>query len=265
MRRCSTAKMPDRTPQAMNLLVVGQSHVGAIRAAAKTHREAYPDEPRTRVIHTLDEVHAPEFEGVAGGDYRDARFGPRLAAAIEGQIARNSPRIASVIGGNVHNVLALMRHPRPFDFILLGEDGPPPDAAAELIPEALVRASLTEKLQPDLARLRLLREIAGPFVHIESPPPVRDERFIAARAESWFRDRAAGDFAVAGPGLRWRMWRLTSRLMQGAAEALGARFMPVPVETQDAGGFLKLEFAADPTHGNGAYGAALIRKLETVR
>ena len=49
----------------MNLLVVGQSHVAAVRAAARTHREAFPDEPRTRVIHTCEEVHAPEFENVA--------------------------------------------------------------------------------------------------------------------------------------------------------------------------------------------------------
>jgi hypothetical protein len=255
--------MPDRRPQAMNMLVVGQSHVAAIRAAAKTHRETFPDEPRTRVIHTLEEIYAPEFEGVTDGDYEAARFGPKLVAAIKDQVARHDPRVASVVGGNVHNSLALMRHPRPFDFMLAGEDGPPLDPAAELIPESLVRATLLERLQPDLTRLRLLREIAGSFIHIESPPPVRDGGFIADRAEAWFRDRAAGDIAIAGPGLRWRMWRLTSRLMREAAEALDARFMPVPAETQDANGFLQIEHASDPTHGNAVYGAALIGKLET--
>lgn len=254
--------MTEPRARGMNLLVVGQSHVAAIRAAAKTHREAFPDEPRTRVIHTLDHVHAPEFENVVGGDYSAARFGPKLHAAITDQMTRHRPRVASVIGGNVHNALALMRHPRPFDFLLSGEPGPPRDAGAELIPEALVRATLIQKLQPDFARLRALQAIAGPFIHIESPPPVRDEAYIAARAESWFRDRADGGFAVAGAGLRWRMWRLTSRLLREAVEDLGGTFLPTPITVQDSDGFLNLEFAADPTHGNEAYGEAVIRAIE---
>ena len=248
----------------MNLLVVGQSHVAAIRAAARAHRDAFPDEPRTRVIHTLEEVHAPEFEGVADGDYSGARFGPKLRAAIEDQIARHAPRVASVVGGNVHNALTLMRHPRPFDFLLSGEDGPPLDDGAEVIPEALVRVTLTQKLQPDFARLRALREIVGPFIHAESPPPIRDDAFIAARAEAWFRDRAGGEIAVAGAGLRWRMWRLTSRLLREAVEGVGGHFLPVPAAVCDEEGFLRLDFAADPTHGNEAYGEALIRAIEDI-
>ena len=50
--------------------------------------------------------------------------------------------------------------------------------------------------------------------------------------------------------------------MRDAAEAAGARFMAVPDEVQDGHGFLRPEYAADPTHGNEAYGAALIRALE---
>lgn len=245
----------------MNLLVVGQSHVAAIRAAAKAHREAYPGEPRTRVIHTLEAVYAPELEE-AGGDGQRARFGPKLTAAIADQIARHQPRVASVIGGNAHNMLALLRHPRPFDFRLSEEEGPPLDPEAELVPEALVRAALAARMQPDVMRLRQLRDIAGPFVQIESPPPLRDETFIAARAEPWFRDRGGDEIRVAGPGLRWRIWRLASRLMREATEASDARFMAVPDGVQDEAGFLRPEYAADPTHGNQAYGAVLIRALE---
>lgn len=254
--------MAERRPQSHNLLVIGQSHVAAIRAAAKAHRETYPDEARTRVIHTLEEGHAPEFEGVDTGDYSRARFGPRLTAAVKDQLARHDPRVASVIGGNVHNVLALMRHPRPFDFLLSDEQGPPPDPGAEMIPEALVRAALEERLRPDFARLRLLREITGPLIHVESPPPVRDEAFILERAESWFRDRAEGEMAVAGAGVRWRMWRLLSRLMREAVERLGGHFVPVPEAVRDADGFLRLDHAADPTHGNAAFGAAVIEALD---
>jgi hypothetical protein len=254
--------MPDRHPQERNLLVIGQSHVAAVRAAAKTHREAFPDEPRTRVIHTLEEVHAPEFVNVVDDDYSAAAFGAKLRAAIEDQITRHDPVIASVVGGNVHNVLALLRHPRPFDFLLPEEHGPPFDQGAELIPVALVRAALQVRLAPDFARLRMLHEIAGPFIQIESPPPLRDEAFIAERAEKAFRDRAQGGIAAAGAGVRWRMWRLSSHLLREAVEGLGGRYLPAPAAAQDEQGFLRLDFAADPTHGNEAYGALLIRAIE---
>jgi len=252
--------MPD--PRRMNILVVGQSHVAAVRAAARTHREAFPDEPRTRVIHTVEEVHAPEFENVVNGDYSAATFGVRLRAAIEDQIARHAPRVASVVGGNVHNVMALVRHPRPFDFLLAEDHGPPPDEGAELIPEALVRATLRAQLAPDFARLRALKAVAGPFLHVESPPPVRDDAFITARAEEAFRGRGGAPIAAAGAGLRWRMWRLSSRLIRDAVEELGCRYLPAPAAARDPDGFLSLDFAADPTHGNEAYGELLIRAIE---
>lgn len=254
--------MPEPRSQSRNLLVIGQSHVAAIRAAAKTHREAFPEQPRTRVIHTLEDVHAPEFVNIDNGGYSRATFGPALRAAIEDQIARHDPIIASVVGGNVHNVLALVRHPRPFDFMLKEGGGPPPDEGSELIPESLVRAALAARLAPDFARLRALREIAGPFVHIESPPPVRDETFIATHAEKAFRDHAQGEIVVAGRGVRWRMWRLSAHLQREAVEAVGNRYLPAPEEAFDADGFLRIEYAADPTHGNEAYGALLIRAIE---
>ena len=246
----------------MNLLVVGQSHVAAIRAAAKRHREAFPDEPRTRVIHTIEQAFAPEFVNLNDGDYAAATFGPALRAAIEDQIARHSPRVASVVGGNVHNVLALMRHPRPYDFLLSDDEGPPLDEDAELIPEALVRATLMAKLAPDFARLRALSESARTFFHVESPPPVREEAFISARAEVAFRDRAMGEVIAAGPGLRWRMWRLTSQLMRAAVERMGGHYLSAPSLACNSDGFLNLDFAADPTHGNEAYGELLIRAIE---
>lgn len=242
----------------MNILVIGQSHVGAIRTAARARREREPDRPRTRVIHTLEPHYAPEIVGEGG----EIRFAPALADAIGDQIARHDPLVASVMGGNVHNALALLRHPRPFDFHLSGEPSGPIDAAAELLPEALVRAALEEGLARDIDRLRLLRTTAGPFVHLESPPPVRDDGFIRARADAWFADRAGPVLHVAPAALRHRIWRLNARIVRAAVEALGCRVLPVPAEARDADGFLPLHFAGDATHGNGAYGELAIRALE---
>lgn len=240
------------------LLVIGQSHVAAIRDAARLRRERDPAAPRTRVIHTGEPHYAPELIG----EEEAARLALPLAEAIRDQIARHDPLLVSVTGGNVHNVLGLMRHPRPFDFRLSREPSPPLDPQAELLVEGTVAATLARMMARDMARLHALHAAIGPFVQVESPPPVRDDGFIAAAADLYFRDAGIAQAGVAPAGLRFRLWRLASRLLRAQVEALGCRLMPVPEAARDADGFLLPELAGDATHGNARYGDLLIEALQ---
>lgn len=242
------------------ILVIGQSHIAAIRAAAKARREADPDRLRTRVIHTMEPQYAPELLGE--GD--EAIFVPALAEAIGEQIARHDPLVASASGGNVHNGFALIRHPRPYDFLLSGEEGPPLDPDAEPLSEALVRAALENGLSRDRARLRQIRRVAGAVIQLESPPPLADNAIIAAQADAYFKDRGIASLGVASPQLRYKIWRLHSRIIAGYCAELGLGFLPVPIETRDDNGFLLPHLAGDATHGNAAYGEAVIRALEAM-
>lgn len=242
------------------ILVIGQSHIAAIRSAAKVRREADPDRPRTRVVHTMEPQYAPEIVGE--GD--DARFAPALVETIADQIARHAPLIASASGGNVHNGFALIRHPRPYDFLLSQEDGPPLDPDAEPVTEALVRAALEAGLSRDRIRLREIARLGGDVIQLESPPPAADNGWIARAADAYFKDRGIADQGVAPPGLRYKIWRLHSHIVAGYCAALGMRFLPVPPETQDQQGFLRPDCAGDATHGNQAYGEAVIRTLEAL-
>ena len=97
---------------------------------------------------------------------------------------------------------------------------------------------------------------------IESPPPIRDDRFIAAAADRYFRDTAIAELGVAPAGLRFRLWRLASRLFRTEVERLGCLFLAVPAEVKDEEGFLLPELAADATHGNAAYADLLIEALQ---
>jgi hypothetical protein len=246
----------------MSTLFVGQSHVGAIRAAHQMRRASEQKFKRTRGIHTFEERYRPEMEDV--DDPVAARFGPGLRAELEQEIELYNPRIASMIGGNAHNALALVRHPRSFDFRLpRGDQGPPPESGAEPIPFAVIRATLASHIGADLLRLRLLRDVIGPFVHVESPPPLRDDHFIREHADAYFKASTAIDtLGVAPAGLRWRMWRLNSLLFRESVEALGCQFLPVPAKVQDADGFLRPDLAADATHGNAEYGHIIITAVE---
>jgi hypothetical protein len=243
------------------VLVIGQSHIAAVRSAAKIRREADPERLRTRVIHTMEPQYAPEVTGEGA----EGRFTPELEAAIRDQIDRHDPIIASASGGNVHNGFALIRHPRAFDFLLSGEDGPPLDPQAEPIPEAQVQAALEAVLERDRLRLREIRRIAGEgVIQIESPPPVADSAYIAAQADAYFKDRGLSDQGVSPAPLRYKYWRLHSRIFAGYCAELGLRFLPAPREALDEQGYLRLDFAGDATHGNQAYGEAVIRQLEAL-
>jgi hypothetical protein len=247
----------------VSTLFVGQSHVAAIRAARQARRDGGGKHKRTRGIHTLEQRYVPELVGME--DPATAAFGPLLRADLDEELSLYRPTVASVLGGNAHNALALVRHPRGYDFLLAGdEQGPARAASDELIPLALVRAALLAQLGADFLRLRMLRDAVGPFVHVESPPPLRDDRLIAERADAFFRDQAIATLGVAPAGLRWRMWRLNSMLFREQVAALGCRFLAVPAEAQDADGFLRPELAADATHGNVAYGEIIIRAVEAV-
>ena len=239
------------------ILVIGQSHIAAIRAAAKIRREADPERLRTRVIHTMEPHYAPELEG--------ERFTAALEETIRDQIARHGPIVASASGGNAHNRFALIRHPRPFDFLLSAENGPPIEPGAEPVTEALVRAALEDALHRDRLRLHEIRRIAGEgVVQLESPPPVADGGWIAAQADAYFKDQGIAEQGVAPAVLRYKIWRLHSRLVAEMCAALGLRFLPVPRETLDGQGYLRTEFGGDATHGNAAYGEAVIRALEAM-
>lgn len=240
------------------VLVVGQSHVGAIRLAARARAESHPDRPRVRAIHTLEKRYAPFYAGE--GDA--ATFAPPLLAAIEEQIAWHQPLVVSVNGGNVHNMLTLVRHPRAFDFLLSEEDGLPLDPDAEPISEALVRAALDHGLVGDRFLLRLTKAAANAAFHLESPPPLFDNRTIEDHAAAHFEGMPA--FGVSSPALRYKIWRLHSRIVAGYCAELGITFLPVPRETQDANGFLLPHLAGDATHGNQAYGDIVVRMLETL-
>jgi hypothetical protein len=247
-------------------LIVGQSHIAAIRQAERARRERHPDGPRARTLHTIQDRFGSELVDVApdaAEPYAAARFAPVLEEEISAQLARG-PRVVSVSGGNAHNVLGLVQYARPFDFLLPGEAAAALTSGAEPIAAALVEAALRRRLQHDFARLRLLREIAGPFVHVESPPPVGDEAVLSAQAETWFGIAGGTARAIAPRALRWRIWRLNSALFRREVEALGGRFLPVPPETQDADGFLRPELAGDATHGNQAYGTRVLAMLDAL-
>jgi len=237
-----------------NILVIGHSHIEAIRRAAAARREADPERPRTRTIYVLD----PVF-----GDCRE-RFTDALKNAILDQISRHNPIIASAIRGNGHAAMSLIQR-RRIDFTIDGGGSIPMDDQAEIITEDEARDALFPWLAADLRELGALRELVGPYWHLESPPPVRRTDWVIENAERFFRDDP--DFSrlgVSHAGFRYRIWLLANKIIKERLNELGCGYISVPAHVRGEAGLLRPSHGRDATHGNQQFGEAMIQALEQV-
>lgn len=162
----------------------------------------------------------------------------------------------SRLGGNEHNVLGLMEHPRSFDIVL-------PDHAdlllvegAELVPYDFVRKTLGKRVRGSLFHIgRIVAETGVPVVHISSPPPVGDDAFVTAHLDSYFSDQSK---RIAARSLRWKLWKMQTDLAREICAEMGAEFWPVPSGALDGEGFVQERFYShDATHTNLHYGQLL--------
>ena len=88
----------------------------------------------------------PEYQPtlVEEDDKLNPELHRRLATLLETRPIRSA---FLSVDGNAHTVFALVKHPRPFDFVLSEEPGLPLDGEAEIVPEAFVRAALDHRLR----------------------------------------------------------------------------------------------------------------------
>ncbi len=80
--------------------------------------------------------------------------------------------LISAYGGNGHNVIGMLEHERPFDFVYPGRPDLPVKKQSELIPYGMVRSLLSERLKANFVLLSAIKAATGrTMIHVESPPP----------------------------------------------------------------------------------------------
>ncbi len=171
--------------------------------------------------------------------------------------------VFSAVGGAGHNMIGLVRHPIPFDFVLSEQPALPTDHEASVIPEAAIMAAMMQQLQEYLDIITLVRAAAsGPVYHFEPPPPLEDsDRVLADVPWSFFQNLTA---EVSPAILRYKLWRLATRLVADHCAAIGVVFIEAPAGAVDERGYLKQEFYADAMHVNEAYGALVVEQMRAL-
>jgi hypothetical protein len=229
------------------IFALGHSHIAAL---ANSYKAAAP--PGVEMAFLL--LNEPQFQPVTQGEALNPAIAVRLREAA-------ADLHVSLAGGNDHSIMAMLNHTPRFELVLPEAPDLPVDPAAEVLPAGLVLAELQRRIRPHLRTLAAYRAaVPGRLVHIESPPPIPSEAHIR-KHPGVFRDRIEA-CGVSPALLRYKVWRLHSRLYREACAGLGVEFLAVPEAMRDdAGMMIEAAWNPDPTHGNTLYGGAVIAEL----
>src|SRR4029078_4023590 len=100
-----------------------------------------------------------------------------------------------------------------------------------------------------------------PVVHLAAPPIKADEAWIYANSNK-YRGNIVRDVGLTPAPVRAKLWRLEMDAIRTVVAKWGIGFVPVPLDSLDADGFLRRDFyGQDVTHANSDYGRLVLRDL----
>lgn len=225
------------------ILIVGMSHINAIARALSD------DDRRTIQVMNL-------VADKAAFDVPKDRLNLKAFAGLTPDFVFFS------IKGNFHNAFGLIEHPTRMSIGDAARGRVPDDDARHFVPEDMVREHMKEQLET--IAFRHLRRLAERFrsarlFHLGFPPPNGDAGHIAEHPGIF---RAKLPLGVAPIGLRRKFYDIHADLYRDECRALGIEIVEVPACTVSEEGGLRPEYwSRDPTHGNGRYGALVLRQI----
>ena len=250
--------------QSVAAIVMGHSHIMALMAAAQLRLVPGTAKPSGLHVYFFD-IWKHEAGYTFTRDVSDAAIKDGLRAAVLDIAARYERSIlVTLFGGNVFNVVGMVRHPVPFDCVV-PRFPQPADGEAKLLSVSLIEDIMSPWL--DLHQ-RELAAVAGalpfPTFHIESPPIPADGEFCMRTLEQYFRDTfPMGEISPAP--LRAKLRAIQSGVYERTCRAVGATFVGAPADATDGEGYLRPEYYGhDGTHGNDRYGELVLRQIEVL-
>jgi hypothetical protein len=253
----------------ISVAIVGHSHSGCVLAALGAGRPYWeaPEGLQIRGVNLAQLVQRLALNPLEQTVFEEGAP-PRVHPAVLDEVAplleSESPvHFVSMLGGNGHNIVGLIRHDIPFDFVLPEAPHLPLEAGAQLLPYAVMRTLLERRLHFERSTMIAFRAYyPGPFVHLESPPPPRDDQFVATSLDEYFKSRPAG--SIVSAALRYKLWRLHSTIVERTCQELGITFVKAPAEACDSDGFLVRRAYGNATHANAWYGGRVLHQIATL-
>lgn len=239
------------------ICIVGHSHLRALTAAGR-------EVPHFEFLN-LHQASLYRGQSAAAARRVDGRAVLReeVAEAITMLRDGGCTNFALQVGGAGHSMIGLARHVSPFDCRFPWDRQEENlDVSAYRIPFRTLRATIDQLNVYFFTVLEaLLVELKDtPCVVLEAPPPVELDELLLKQPGSYAEPLAR--YGLQSARLRYGIWRTQAELFEAIAARYGRRYLRAPPETLQTSGHLRAEFFSDPTHGNAAYGRAVLAQLD---
>lgn len=226
------------------ILVIGMSHIGALRRALTAEQAGF-----------IDMISLP-----ARLEDLDKRKGEIKVWERKGLKAEV---VCLSIRGNFHSQFGLLENPEKFR---LGDavagSVPSGESDRRFIPRDMLRAHFREQLEAHLTKWYEFLHSQFPgsrFVHVCAPPPIENEAHLCAHPGIFAPKMHLG---IAPRDLRLKIYELQTELYREQAARFGAVFLSPPAEALTADGFLdRTYWHLDPTHANAQYGELVLKQI----
>lgn len=241
-------------------IFIGHSHINALAEATKKH----PELPQSSVfIHCIRNSNGEPL--TYRSEDGDIHLNKNLSAKLHESIkSSRNPILFSLLGGNAHNMLSLLEHPEPFNFLMPNESGAGDirDDQRTFLPYRQIYDVMYGRSKPFFDAFDAIQEeISIPIYHLESPPPIGCDEHITIHLDPYFKKRAEGK-KLSPRELRKRLWQLHSQTFIDYCSKQDIPFIQTPQTTLDPEGFLAPQgYPDNATHGNFWYGKAVITNL----
>ena len=239
------------------VFIIGNSHTDAVRHALKQRDTNDGGALRFQAYRYLTTK-----SGQTIGDLSLDDVAERISALDSNDF------VISMIGGSQHQILSLVQHVIPFD---LCEPNSPVVPIDKEVCTTIPRAQMWDYLEKlirrgDGKRMQHLQANARCRVyHLSPPPPKEDAAHILNRFETKFAEIGLLEKGVSPAALRLKMWRLQVEVLSHLTTEFGIGLLPPPESSLTDTGFLNPAFYAnDATHGNTAYGLAVLNQIEEI-
>ncbi|ACA17528.1 hypothetical protein M446_3119 [Methylobacterium sp. 4-46] len=244
-----------------SILILGGSHMFPMKHAVD---RAGPESTKNEYIFKPIADFRPDARIVdpIDGGWTDYTLNADLDAWMAQGI--HADRLALTISGSDYLSLCISNRPVHFDVTLPEQPDLEEIEGALMIPHAEIMRKMRAEIRHIVLGVELIRaRCSVPITYLESPPPIEDNDHIIAHA-GW----AAGGiqaWGVSRPILRYKLWRIHSRVVADACLANGIEFLPLPPEVLNERGYMSEKaIANDVMHANEWFGSRMAAQLDAV-
>ncbi len=236
-------------------VVFGHSHITPLQFAYHHWKEA-GGQMDIHFIQLLDE----RFRFAA--DPAKQQSIPSLLAEEVKSANPSFPILFTCFSGNEHQAYSMLKHPRPYDFVLPNEPHLPLEENFEILPyPAIYRLMISIVSAPLVTLAAIGREVPHQIVCLSTPPPIPDNTFLSDKKNALWTQ--IEQFGISSPVVRYKLWYLHALCTAESCRKLGMSFMFPPPAAQDEHGFMKRDgWHPDGVHGNMWYGERVLDQIE---